>query len=850
MSKILVFGSMVLAASISYGQSQVIGLGSQSVTDQTARSAASSAQSVASSAQTTATAAQTTASSAQSTATAAQSTATTAQSSASAALTAAQSALPQTQFYTALGNGFFGAGGIPTTSIFVPPAPNACQSSYDQYYSTEPGVYDYWALCELSGTISDTVGNAQFTTNYGSGPITRGVASPVSDGEAAISYTSGTVGLSNQFVALNNNAGSIAAWINSAVTDAGDEVAFPVTTGSSRVALGVVNGGFRALFKNSAGTNAIVSKNGYTLATWHRVVMTWASGTLTLYVDGASVGSTTYTGSLDNQVAYFQMLFAGYSAGQTIQLAKVSLSNQAWSTAQVASDYAPVLPVPPTGGLLVTTQQLGKVHSDVLGFGDSTEDLSSTASISALQTGLRAAGVRGVRYGGGTGGGIQVDLTDWHPTATVQCTNTSGTTKAAVNVPANNNIDTFMANIAIPLGLHVTQTVNYGTNASTCDGPGDPTANAANLFTYLNVTKGYGIKRAEIGNELYAAGTSETDFHSGAYTGSGSSAVASGLTYAQYEPPFYNAIKQVDSTVQIAVPWAEGLYSWKQTWSLAGAGAGVLFDAVIFHDYPVVDPITDGATLYPERIASNLVKSRGNLLSIQTSLLNFGKDPSAIWITEWDEEVAGNKWSRQTLGIASPLFAAMQLGLYTTVGVQDAIWWNQGTSNYCNQYNYDYQGESSYSWLGQCGGTHLVYTLPGQIGDVDVGFKPGTLSPVGSVFSMISASGYITEGETSKQIYTDLVGAPWLAGYAATHGTGTAVMLINRDRDAAHVVPISIAGKTSGTGITTYEYGKSQYDTSAFNYWSLPYRKTTLGLWTGSPSIVLPPWSVTVAIIN
>ncbi len=748
------------------------------------------------------------------------------------------------------GSSFFGSLTRPAANVFTPPAANACQSTYDQFYSTEPGVYDYWALCEPSGTIYDYVGNAQYTTNYGSGPITRGVASPVADGESAISYTGGTLGLSNQFVALNNNAGTIAAWMNSAVTDAGDEVAFPVTTGNGRVALGVVNGGFRALFKNSAGTNAIVSKNGYTSATWHRVVMTWSTGTLTLYVDGASVGDTPYTGALENQVSFFQMLFAGYSPGQTIQLAKVGLANQAWSAAQVATDYAPTLPAPPAGGLQVTAQQLGTVHGDVLGFGDSTMDLSSSASISALQTGLRAAGVRNVRYGGGTGGGIQADLTDWHPTATVQCTNTSGTTKAAVNVPAANNIDTFEANVVQPLGLDVTYTVNYGTNAPTCNGPGDPTANAANLFTYLNVTKGYSIKRAEIGNELYAAGTSETDFHAGAYTGSGSSAVASGATYAQYEPAFYNAIKGVDSTVQVAVPWAEGLYSWKQTWSLAGAGAGVLFDAVIFHDYPVVDPITDGATLYPERIASNLVKSVGQIKSIQTSLLNFGKDPSAIWVTEWDEEVAGNKWSHQTLGLASPMFAANQIGTYCDAGIQQGIWWNQGTSNYCNQYNYDYLGESAYSWLGQCGGTHLVYTVPGQVGEVAVGMTPGSLSPVGTIFGMISASGYVTEGEHSLQVFPDLAGAPWLAAHAATHGTGTAVMLVNRDRDAAHVVPISIAGKASGTGITTYEYGKSQYDASAFKYWGAPYRKSTLPAWTGNASIALPPWSVTVAIIN
>jgi hypothetical protein len=49
---------------------------------------------------------------------------------------------------------------IPAGSTFNPPPPNACQSSYDQFYISEPGVYAYWALCETGSTpnIYDYVG--------------------------------------------------------------------------------------------------------------------------------------------------------------------------------------------------------------------------------------------------------------------------------------------------------------------------------------------------------------------------------------------------------------------------------------------------------------------------------------------------------------------------------------------------------------------------------------------------------------------------------------------------------------------------------------------------------------------
>ena len=39
--------------------------------------------------------------------------------------------------------------------------------------------------------------------------------------------------------------------------------------------------------------------------------------------------------------------------------------------------------------------------------------------------------------------------------------------------------------------------------------------------------------------------------------------------------------------------------------------------------------------------------TRGNLLSLQTELLNVQKSPDAIWITEWNANVNGNLWSRQ-----------------------------------------------------------------------------------------------------------------------------------------------------------------------------------------------------------
>jgi hypothetical protein len=66
---------------------------------------------------------------------------------------------------------------IPPGSSFSPPPPNQCQSSYDQFYISEAGVYAYWALCEVGSNpnIYDYAGRFDLTpasNAWSSGPCT------------------------------------------------------------------------------------------------------------------------------------------------------------------------------------------------------------------------------------------------------------------------------------------------------------------------------------------------------------------------------------------------------------------------------------------------------------------------------------------------------------------------------------------------------------------------------------------------------------------------------------------------------------------------------------------------------
>ncbi len=76
------------------------------------------------------------------------------------------------------------------TSPFTPPPANTCQSSYDKFYDTEPGVIAYWAMCEpgANANLYDYVGPYSFIrgiSNFGGGTVTGGIAGPVPDGETA-----------------------------------------------------------------------------------------------------------------------------------------------------------------------------------------------------------------------------------------------------------------------------------------------------------------------------------------------------------------------------------------------------------------------------------------------------------------------------------------------------------------------------------------------------------------------------------------------------------------------------------------------------------------------------------------
>ena len=760
---------------------------------------------------------------------------------------------------------------VMTGATFTVPTANACNSSYDRFYKAEPGVYAYWGLCETAATgipaFYDYVNRYDWNVatgawTSGGATIAGGATGPVADGETAAQVKTQSSFIANQDLVLNTNGGSLATWVNTdSDTNLQGIVRLEAISGGSKVWLGVLTSGttecFVGRWTNSEGTDVSTPQAcGYPANTWHRLAMTWSAGNLTLYVDGMEKGTESYTGTLDNSAFYYSLFPQSYDNGKQMTLAKVTLSNQAWSSAQVTADYAPVFPTTPVGGVLVTSTQLGTIHHDVLGVVDLRSMMTSTPLINGLESGYAAAGITSVRYANGASG-IWADLTNWNGGTTglacganLSTQATLGQTQPSVNATSLDTTDTFVPQVAKPLSLSLGYTVNYGTNPPLCNAGGDPITNGANLVQYLNVTKRYGFKYFEIGNELYDsnAGGLEPDFHVNP-----APAAASGATYAMYEPAFYSSMKAVDPTIKIGIPIGiNNIYSWIQTWSLP-ALASASYDAAVYHDYPITDPVTDGGTLYPERIASGLDRSLGDLRSLQTMLLNAGKSPDSIWITEWGGMThGGSMWSLQSIGAATPMFVAMRLAEYLNAGVQYATYFAQMGDSYCNPYNIDYQSSAVYTWWTSCSSAALMYPgpYPGSVGEVNVGLNAGDLYPAGRSFQLFSQSGFVSEGEHMLKTYVDETNAPWLAAYGATHGASYALILVNRDRDTTHVVPVTLPGATSGGTVQQWTYGRAQYDQSYFGDWSAEPVKQSQGAWTGTFQATLPPWSVNVLVFS
>jgi hypothetical protein len=73
-------------------------------------------------------------------------------------------------------------------------------------------------------------------------------------------------------------------------------------------------------------------------------------------------------------------------------------------------------------------------------------------------------------------------------------------------------------------------------------------------------------------------------------------------SYVAHEPAFYRAMKAADPSISIRIPAGSNVvYEWLADFILR-ALAGAQYDALVWYNYPIRNPISDGAMLYQDRL--------------------------------------------------------------------------------------------------------------------------------------------------------------------------------------------------------------------------------------------------------
>jgi hypothetical protein len=114
----------------------------------------------------------------------------------------------------------------------------------------------------------------------------------------------------------------------------------------------------------------------------------------------------------------------------------------------------------------------------------------------------------------------------------------------------------------------------------------------------------------------------------------------------------------------------------------------------------------------------------------------------------------------------------------------------------------------------------------------------GTLLPTARAYQVLSQFAVTGEHMVAVTLGDSL---PTIRAWAATSGSGYALLLVNVDSATTKTAPLVIKGHALPSSVSVTTYGKAQYDDSKNNTWTGP---TQSSVTTGS--ITLPPWSLTV----
>ena len=245
------------------------------------------------------------------------------------------------------------------------------------------------------------------------------------------------------------------------------------------------------------------------------------------------------------------------------QLAALALTMPLAAAGTIAAGALPASAATTVSVSISAGQALATIPSTGVGINTAVYDgnMNSSATPGLLST----AGFGMVRYPGGS----YSDTYHWQ----------TNTVEGGGYVAPNTSFDQFMGTVRAA-GAQPIITANYGS--------GTP-AEAAAWVRYANVTKGYGVKYWEIGNEIFGNGEYGPDWEMDNHSSH------SATTYATNVLQYISAMKAVDPTIKIGAVlstpngWPDGIVGAGDTmdWNHTVMSiAGPKIDFAIVHHYP------------------------------------------------------------------------------------------------------------------------------------------------------------------------------------------------------------------------------------------------------------------------
>ncbi len=431
---------------------------------------------------------------------------------------------------------------------------------------------------------------------------------------------------------------------------------------------------------------------------------------------------------------------------------------------------------------------LGTIPATAYGLNSAVWD--SQLNAPQTQDLLQQAGVQMLRYPGGSYG----DIYNWQDN-----------TAPGGYVAPGTDFDSFMGTVQ-KIGAQPILIANYGT--------GTP-QEAAGWVQYANITKGYGVKYWEIGNEVYGNGYYGSDWEADDH------ASKSPATYAANVVQYASAMKAVDPSIKVGAVltlpgnWPDSVVAagdsadWNKT-VLSDAGGAI--DFVIVHWYP--SPASAASMLTePAQVAGELAQLRQEIDQYA------GPDGPDIQIA-MTEVNSGTDTDTQPDALfgADTYLTALENGVFTV------DWWD--THNGPTAISTAPDGATDYDdWGILSSGTCVGSTCEPPV---------NTPFPTYFAISMLSKTGQ--PGDTMVNAGTD---NSLVAAHAVRNANGDlSVMLINKDPVNSYQVNLDYTGFTPAAGApTVYSYGDEASG-------------ITTAAQGSAASQMLPPYSIETVVLR